>query len=399
MRRKLRVHHASNSYDVAVVGSGPAGSISALLLAREGVRAVVIEKEALPRHKICGGGVARRALGLLPVDVSDAVERECYSAEVNLVSAPLHFISNREEPMVSMTMRDRFDFLLVSAAKDAGAEVRERCQVQDVWIHADRVELVTSEGPLFSQFVIAADGARSIVAERAGWKETRNLASALECEVVVSDESLQRLSRAARFDFGLMPCGYAWTFPKKDHLSMGVLSMRPGPVKLHRMFEQYLKLINLEGVVTIKRRGSLIPISPRKDGFAKKRVLLTGDAAGLVDPVVGEGITSALLSGMMAAKALLEGAFHEGKLKEYYESELSKKILLELRLGRALAKLIYDYPRLLRRLLELYGQEFTEAVTDVVTGEKTYRRLMSTPSNYFQLFRGWYRKRKEKCGH
>lgn len=384
---------------MAVVGSGPAGSISALLLAREGVSTVLLEKEALPRHKICGGGVVRRARGLLPIDVSDAVERECYTAEVNLVSAPFHFISNREEAMVSMTMRDRFDFLLLSAAKDAGAEVRERCQVQDVWIHADRVELLTSEGPLFSQFVIAADGARSIVAEKAGWKETRNLAPALECEVMVSDESLQRLSHTARFDFGLIPSGYAWTFPKKDHLSVGVLSMRPGPVKLHRMFEQYMQLINLEGVVTIKRRGSLIPVSPRIDGFAKKRVLLTGDAAGLVDPVVGEGITSAVLSGMVAAKALLEGTFHEGKVKEFYESELSKKILLELRLGRALAKLIYDYPRLLRGLLELYGQEFTEAVTDVITGERTYKKLMSSPSNYFQLFRIWHQKRKGKYGH
>jgi geranylgeranyl reductase family protein len=390
---------SSNLYDVAVVGSGPAGSMSALSLAREGVRVVVIEKENLPRPKTCGGGVVPRALGLLPVDVSAAIERKCYVAEVNLVSVPLHFTSKREEPMVSMTMRENFDFLLVSAAKEAGAEVRERCQVQDVVNHADKIELITSKGPLFSQFVVAADGARSIVAKKAGWPETRNLAPALECEVVVSDESLERSSRAVRFDFGLMPSGYAWTFPKKDHLSMGVLSMRPGPMKLHGMFEQYLELINLDGVVTIKRHGSLIPVSPRKDGFVKNRVLLTGDAAGLVDPVVGEGITSAILSGMIAAKALLAGAFDEGKVREFYESELSKKILQELRLGRALAKLIYDYPGLLRRLLALYGQEFTEAVTDVVTGEKSYKKLMSTPSNYLELFRIWYEKRKEKYGH
>jgi geranylgeranyl reductase family protein len=368
-------------------------------LAREGVRVVLIEKEMLPRHKICGGGVVRRALRLLPVDVSVAIERNCYVAEVNLVSAPLHFASKRDEPMVSMTMRENFDFLLVSAAKEAGAEVRERCQVQDVVNHAHKIELVTSKGPLFSQFVVAADGTRSIVAKKARWPETRNLAPALECEVIVSDESLERLTHAARFDFGLIPSGYAWTFPKKNHLSMGVLSMRPGPMKLNRVFEQYLELINLEGVITIKRRGSLIPVSPRKDGFVKNRVLLTGDAAGLVDPVVGEGITSAVMSGMIAAKALLDGAFDMGKVKQCYESELSKKILQELRLGRVLAKLIYDYPGLLRRLLALYGQEFTEAVTDVVTGEKTYRKMISTPRNYLELFRIWYEKRKEKYAH
>jgi geranylgeranyl reductase family protein len=365
-------------------------------LAKEGVKVVVIEKENLPRRKTCGGGVVRRALGLLPVDVTGAIERECHVAQVNLVSAPLHFTSKREEPMVSMTMRENFDFLLVSAAKEAGAEVRERCLVRDVSVHGDKVDVVTNEGSLFSRFVVAADGAKSLVATKAGWIDTRNLAPALECEVEVSDESLERLSGAVRFDFGLMRCGYAWTFPKKDHLCMGVLSMRPGPMKLNRMFDQYLELIKLDGVATIKRRGSLIPVSPRRDGFVKNRVLLTGDAAGLVDPVVGEGITAAILSGNIAAKALLKGAFDEGKVKALYETELSRKILQELRLGRALAKLIYDYPGLLHRLLALYGQEFTEAVTDVVTGEKTYKKLMSTPSNYLQLFRIWYRKRKAK---
>jgi geranylgeranyl reductase family protein len=392
----LTGQNASKFYDVAVVGSGPAGAISALSLAKEGVRVVVIEKENLPRPKTCGGGVVRRARGLLPVDVTGAIERECHVAEVNLVSAPLHFTSKREEAVVSMTMRENFDFLLISAAKEAGAEVRKRCLVQDVSIHPDKVEVVTSKGSLFSRFVVAADGAKSVVAKKAGWKETRNLAPALECEVGVSDELLERWSGAVRFDFGLIPSGYAWTFPKKDHLCMGVLSMRPGPVKLSRIFEQYLRLVNLDGVLTIKRRGSLIPVSPRKDGFVQNRVLLTGDAAGLVDPVVGEGITSAILSGMIAAKALLQGALDEGRVKAFYEYELSKKILQELRLGRALAKLIYDYPGLLRRLLVLYGQEFTEAVTDVVTGEKTYKKLFSTPGNYLHLFRIWYRKWKAK---
>lgn len=372
--------------------------MSALSLAKEGVRVVVIEKENLPRRKTCGGGVVRRARGLLPVDVTEAIERECHVAEVNLISAPLHFISKREEPMVSMTMRENFDFLLISAAKGAGAEVRERCLVEDVSIHTDKVEVVTNKGSLFSRFVVAADGARSNVAKKAGWNETRNLAPALECEVAVSDEALERLSGAVRFDFGLMPCGYGWTFPKRDHLCMGVLSMRPGPMKLNRIFEQYLQLVNLDGAVAIKRRGSQIPVSPRKDGFVKNRVLLTGDAAGLVDPVLGEGITSAILSGMIAAKALLQGAFDKEKVKAFYEYELSRKILQELRLGRALAKLIYDYPGLLRRLLALYGQEFTEAVTDVVMGEKTYKKLISTPSNYLHLIRILYRKRKAKYG-
>ncbi len=387
---------SSNFYDVTVVGSGPAGAACALLLAREGVKVVVIEKAALPRHKTCGGGVVCRALGLLPVDLSEAIERQCYCAEVRLVPTDFRFTSKRQEPMVSMTMRVNFDYLLVSAARESGADVRERCKVLDAITHADGVELVTSEGSVFSQFVVAADGARSAVAKKTGWEETRHLVPALACEVSVGDEQLARFSHAARFDFGLSPSGYAWTFPKKEHLSMGVLSMRPGQMTLNGMFEQYMKLVGLDKILSITRKVFFIPVTPRTDDFVKGRVLLTGDAAGLADPITGEGITSAILSGMMAARSLLDGAFKEVRVKESYESELSQRILMELRLGRALAKLIYDYPKALRRLLELYGQEFTEAVTDVIMGQKTYKKLLSEPMNYLELFRRWYRKQREK---
>ncbi len=388
--------NTSRSYDVAVVGSGPAGSASALLLAREGVRVMVIEKAALPRHKTCGGGVVRRALGLLPVDVSEAIERECYCAEVRLVATSFHYTSKREEPMVSMTMRDNFDYLLLSAAREAGAEVRERCRVLDAITHAEGVELVTSVGSVFSRFAVAADGARSIVAKKAGWQETRHLVPALACEVFVSDEQLEKFNHAARFDFGLSPSGYAWTFPKRAHLSMGVLNMRPDQTRLNHVFEAYVKLIGLGKILSIRRKSFFIPVTPRRDEFVKGRVLLTGDAAGLADPITGEGITSAILSGMMAARSLLDGGFKEAEVKESYESGLSHRILRELRLGRALARLVYDYPRVLKRLLELYGQEFTEAVTDVIMGQKTYKKLLSEPMNYLELFRRWYREQRKR---
>ena len=114
-------------YDVAVVGSGPAGSAAALALAAGGARVTVIEKAALPRYKTCGGGVVRRAVKLLPVDIRRAVERECPRAEVHFPGTGLHFSTRRSESMISMTMRETFDFLLLTAAQAAGADVEARC--------------------------------------------------------------------------------------------------------------------------------------------------------------------------------------------------------------------------------------------------------------------------------
>lgn len=381
-------------YDVAVVGSGPVGSSAALCLARQGVSVVVIEKALLPRHKTCGGGVTRRAIQLLPVDIREVIELECYSAELNLLNADLRFATRRQQPIISTTTREKLDFLLISAARDAGADVLAECKVIDVVIQADNVELITTKGVIPARFAVAADGAMGIVARKTGWRETRRLIPALECEVTVSDDVLRRFNRAIRFDFGVVPYGYAWVFPKRGHLSIGVLSMRRTQINLNEMFERYLKRIGIDKIMGIKRHGFLIPVSPRKDTFVKGRVLLAGDAAGFADPVTGEGITFAILSGQIVAQALLAGNFEEGHVKQAYHAQLAKTIVPELRMGRILAKLIYDYPRVRTWLFRLYGQKLSEAVTDVFMGEKTYCGMLYSPLNYLKLIGllGWRRK-------
>ena len=190
----MTIINTRNSYDVAVVGSGPAGSTAALSLAEEGVRVAIIEKADLPRYKTCGGGITQRAIRLLPVDVSETIERECHTAELNFGTGRLRFLSKRSETIVSMTMRDRFDFVLVSAAREAGADLFSGCMVQDIETTAHRVELLTNRGSLFSRFVIAADGATGVLAKKAGWQESRYLIPALEYEIFVSDELMEKVA-------------------------------------------------------------------------------------------------------------------------------------------------------------------------------------------------------------
>ncbi|MGH7568410.1 MAG: FAD-dependent oxidoreductase, partial [Gemmatimonadales bacterium] len=119
-------------YDVAVVGTGPAGCIAAHRLATAGLRVALLERETLPRYKTCGGGLVQRAVGLLPGDIAPIVERHCHRAEMHLVDAGLSFGVERATPLITMTMRDRLDAHLAAAAAGAGAELLAPCRVTAV---------------------------------------------------------------------------------------------------------------------------------------------------------------------------------------------------------------------------------------------------------------------------
>jgi len=381
-----------DSYDAVVVGGGPAGATAAFHLASAGLRTAILEKEEPPRYKTCGGGVAHRAVERLPADISPAVEGVFRGADCNLLDAGLHFPARRAGPVLYMTMRADLDQLLLEAAAGAGAEVVPRCRVTGVEEERGAVELSTTAGALSAGFLVGADGVHGDVARLAGFPDGRLLAPALEYELRVSAGVLEAF-QVPRFDFGSVPHGYAWVFPKRAHLSAGVVSMRRGPVNLHRCLLRYLEEVGVAGVESVERHGHLIPVRPRRGALARGRVLLAGDAAGLADPVTAEGITFAAWSGRLAAGAVISGEGNPARTAAEYETALHRTILMELRTARMAAPLLYGPPAVRRWLFRLYGQSLAEAMTDIFTGERTYRQLLKNPANYWKLFRVHGRRR------
>ncbi len=375
-------------YDVIVVGSGPAGSSTAWWLAQGGVSVVVLEKATLPRYKTCGGGIIGRALQCLPTDVRHVVEQDCHTAQLHILPASASFTTHRSTPIVSMTMRDRFDFALLSAAQAAGATVHQGCGVGDVSFHGDSVTVATNLGVMRAKFVVAADGALSMVARKIGMADGRKLIPALEYEVTMRQNQLEAFHGIARFDFGLLPHGYAWAFPKRQHLSIGVLSMAQRGGELKRAMMQYLDQLGCRDVTRIEQHGFVIPIRPRKGPFVQNRVLVVGDAAGFADPVTGEGISFALSSGQLAARSLIDGNLKKDAVQQAYSRSLAESILPELRAGRWLARLLYDYPRLRSWAFARQGQRLCEAVTDVMAGKRIYQDLIYNPRTLLKLLSG-----------
>ena len=362
-------------YDVAVVGGGPAGACAAFTLAEAGARVALLEKATLPRYKTCGGGVVGRALRVLPSALRAAVdasvlERPCHTAALHFRAEGLTFETRRERPVISMVMRDRFDAALVVAAERAGAEIRQRCAVRDLIRYQDRCELDTTDGTVVARFVVAADGVTGVTARRAGWPAPRACAPCVEAEVSVGDGDFERLAEVARFDFGVVAVGYGWVFPKRAHLSIGLATTRGGE-NLHVALSRYLDALGLSRVERMDKHGFLIPLAPRSGRVVDGRVLLAGDAAGLADPVTGEGISAAIESGIAAGRAIVRGGAEPGRVAADYHRALAG-LRRELRIGRGLAHLTYRVPRVRRWVFERSGQKLSDAVTDIMLGDITY---------------------------
>ena len=372
-------------YDVAVVGAGPGGSAAALALSRGGLRVAILERAVLPRYKTCGGGLLGRTRDLLPLDVRAVLERECFFAELHHHAPALSFATQRERAVVSMVMRDRFDHLLTAAAQEAGATLLAGAPVVSVGARADGVELKTKAGAVSARFVIAADGVGSVVARLCGLPELRHVIPALECEVTVDAARFEKFRHSARFDFGLTPHGYAWVFPKRAHLSIGVLTTRRGSCNLNGEYARYLAHLGLTGPLKEERHGFMIPLRPRAGMFDAPRVLLIGDAAGLADPLLAEGISGAIRSGQLAAQAILENGFDDRAVRRAYRAHLHATLVPELRIARVFARMIYDFPRVRSWLLTRHGQRLSELLTRVVMGETSYRETVRRPGTYWKL--------------
>ncbi|AWG20803.1 geranylgeranyl reductase [Flavobacterium faecale] len=365
------------SFDVAIIGSGPAGASAAFELSKSGISTVIIEKEILPRYKTCGGGFVFRGLKNMPFDISSVIEKQFYSIDTYFSNKQSHLTTARDQPIITMIMRDSFDNLIVEKAKENGVTLLQDHKVESITFGENQI-LHTNQGPIQAKFIIAADGALSPIAKMTGWVETRLIIPALEYEVEVPAADFERLSQNVRFDIDAIPYGYGWCFPKKNHLSIGVAVMIKSnkKINLKEYYATYLKTLGITEIISESAHGFVIPVAPRTDNFVRKNVFLVGDSAGLADPLVAEGISNAILSGVQAAQAIAEAALDPEKAAALYHAKLEATILPEIRTGAKLSHYFYNQKTFRDLVLKKYGQKVAEAMTDLFMGERTY------PSDY-----------------
>jgi geranylgeranyl reductase family protein len=272
-------------------------------------------------------------------------------------------------------MRDKLDHLILQEASSSGAKVLDGQKVSGLEFLQDRVLVTTTLGDYTCSILVGADGANGMVARCANLPRPLSSAIAVEAEIQVSGEALESRRGCVHFDFGCTPRGYGWVFPKREVLSVGVGTFWGKATKLKASLSAWLDVLGLPSSPhTVRMRGHLVPLGGEARVLHGRRVVLAGDAAGLAEPMTGEGIYYAVRSAQIAADTVQKALLDDGSDLSAYSEQVNTELAGDLKYARLLAGLLYRLPALSFHLL-VRSPTMQWGVANALCGRSNFKGL------------------------
>lgn len=381
----------SATRDVIIVGAGPAGSTAATMLAQTGVNVLVLDRAVFPRDKLCAGLLTWKSMDVLDRVYGETPAALLASGVVN-AAATGYRIRFRDRTLARgemfypfhFTRRRVFDAHLLDRALRAGADVRQDARVEAVDPTTGTVRLANGES-LTGRFVLGCDGVNSVTRQACrfdskSWHD--GMGGAMEIFLVRDDPVLSgRVHPDLHADAptvyaGFLRAGYGWVFPHRDALAIGIggHSRRHGK-EFRQKFKEFLSFLGLPPVLADASKGHGLPYGNYIKTPWRGRILLAGDAAGLVETLFGEGLYYALHSGELAAEAVQAALTRGATASDLYGQGLRRDILPELVWSRKLRRILYASQNLGFLPLLCFVRGGGRLLGEMVHGVRSYRFL------------------------
>jgi len=320
--------------------------MTAYRLATSGASVLMLDRARFPRDKPCGGGVTVRAARLVPFSLDPVVEDVVDRVELRLRYGR-HFERRRGKPLVLMTQRRRLDAFVAEHAVAAGVEFRQGVRVTAIETD-DRGASVTIDGKqLHARVVVGADGVNGISARALGLRSRRTHGVALEGNLSAGDVELARYRGKVVFELGAIRGGYGWVFTKGDHANFGVGGWEAEAPALRDHLRELCDQHGVRADRLTDLRGYRLPVADPSAPLVRDRALVVGDAAGLVDPLSGDGIYEAFLSAGFAAHAVADFCAGRTAGLTAYDRRVKDELARNLENSWAAKHALDRFPRLL----------------------------------------------------
>ncbi len=362
---------SEKEFDVLIVGAGPAGAACAMTLGQTGLSVAVLDKAVFPRDKTCGDALSIDVINQLSILSPVLAASFAEFAQKTSVNSIRVFSPDRSYIDISIDIDGkygqickRFDFdnLLVQHVKQFPTiHLFENCSMQSIDQQSDRIILETSEGIFKGQILVGADGAYSVVSRHLGTIKTERKHYSAGLRVYYEGVSFLNIGHFIELHFlrELLP-GYLWIFPLPDNkanVGLGMLSsiVSKKKINLRETLQRFLstdpslkeRFKNARPLENVKGHG--LPLGSKQRVISGARILLTGDAASLIDPLTGEGIGNAIRSGRIAGdhiKNCFSRRDFSAAFNTAYDREIYRRMGGELRLSTRLQQLC-KHPKLM----------------------------------------------------